>query len=114
MFADVIDQLLDFAVAKVLKKVETLRSEHLGAADASAVAPPVVAWNPCKRSFGVGLRGNGVRDWPVCEALVVCMEDFTGQLWGRSDYGCDEAKAKGHERAIDFGQLRERLVRSRS
>lgn len=80
---------MDFPVSVVLEGVEALSREHLGAAYAPAVAPPVVSGRPGEGVFRVGLGSDGVRYKAVGEGLVVGLEDFFGGVPGGGDDGRD-------------------------
>ena len=103
MFVNVFDELLDFMMAKVLERVESLGGKHLGGADASAVAPPVVTGSPSQGVLNVGLGGDGFENRAVGEGLIVLLEDFLGGGGGGGDNHRDRAQAERDERAIGFG-----------
>ncbi|KAA8547699.1 hypothetical protein F0562_004128 [Nyssa sinensis] len=71
--------------------------EHLGVANAAAVAPLVVAGDPSEGGFGVGLGSDDVGDGAIAEGLVVFLEDFFGCIRGGSDGGDDGTELESHD-----------------
>ena len=89
MFPQMSDELLHLLAAETLRGVEAVGSEHLGAAEAAAVAPPVVTGDPREGCFGVWLGGDDVRDGTVGESFIVSAEYFCCNLWGGGNDGGD-------------------------